>query len=130
MCNKCWKDLHDFLHDNTLTFTGYQAYPKHPEKGNFLFTHEKENCGTTLSLKIQKFKELLGQDIELLPFTLGEDPDCDERCMSEEDLTPCPAKNCNGVIIRELIQDIKQYVRTPEVSLSAEEIDSIIDDEK
>ncbi len=130
MCKSCWKNLDDLLHDDKLIFTGYQPFIKRPDKGSFLFTHDTENCGTTLSIEVWKFKKLLNREVDFLPFNPGKDPDCDLRCTRETDLTPCPAKNCNGTMIRELIQIIKQYVRTPPAPLSEDDIDRIIDGDK
>jgi len=127
MCKSRWKNLDDLLHDDSLIFNGYQPFFKHPDKGSFLFTHIKENCGTTLSIEVWKFKKLLGREVDFLPFKPGEEPNCALRCTKETDLGSCPAKNCNGNAIRELIQIVKKYVRTPETSLSAEETDQIID---
>ena len=130
MCKKCWKNLDNFLHDDTLIFNGYQPFFKRPDKGSFLFTHDRDDCGTTLLVEVWKFKKLLNREVDFLPFKPGEDPDCDLRCAQETDLTSCPAKNCNGTVVRELIQIVKQYVRKPMTSLSGDEIDRIIDGNK
>lgn len=127
MCKSCWKSLDDILHDDRLIFNGYQPFFKNPGKGSFLFTHDKENCGTTFSIEVRKFKELLGREVEFLPFTPAADQECELRCIQETDLQTCKARNCNGNVIRELIQIVKQYIRTPIAPLSEEEIDGIID---
>jgi hypothetical protein len=127
MCQSYWKNLDDLLHDDTLIFNGYQPRPQTPEKGSFLFTHDKENCGTTLFVEVRKFKKLLGREVEFLPFTPGENPNCEFRCINETDLLPCAAKTCNGNVIRELMQIVKQYIRTPPAPLSEDEIDRIIE---
>ena len=129
ICESCWKNLDDLLQDDSLVFNGYQPFFTRPDKGCFLFTHEKEDCGTTLSIEIWKFKELLGQETNFFPFKPGENPDCELRCIEETDLMPCAATSCNGNVIRQLMQIVKKHIPAPADGLSGDEIDSIMDEE-
>lgn len=61
-----------------------------------------------------------------MSITPGENAYCELRSINENDPMPCQAKNCNGNVIRELIQIIKQYIQMQPESLSEGEIDALI----
>jgi hypothetical protein len=119
MCHSDWSDFALFLKDHHLTFQGYQAHPREPLKGLFLFNHQTNNCETTLSISVDKFSHNLSdqltkfsKSISFQPFTPhGEG--CPGHCAVETNLEPCPNGSCNGKIIRDLMQIIKK-----EMSLS------------
>lgn len=127
MCKGFWEDLDAFLHDKDLVFSGYQPHFDSPDKGCFVFWHNKADCGTSFLVRVSQFKKLLGREVEFKPFVGGGDPECDLRCMRETDFTPCPAKNCNGTVIRDLMQVVKQYMQTTPDVLPGNEVDSIIE---
>ncbi len=104
MCNDSWGSIEDILADKDLVFCGYQPFFTDPEKSLFLFTHNKDNCGTTLSFYVSDFKELLGEEVSFDAFIAGEALDCEGHCLDSTDLSRCNSKTCPGVVVRDLIQ--------------------------
>jgi hypothetical protein len=67
LCGREWKDVDDLLNDPELTLNGYQGDLRRllggEEKcGLLLFTHHKEECGTTLAFAPSSFKYRAHQD--------------------------------------------------------------------
>ena len=107
MCMKSWDELNTFLADKDLHFCGYQASPDDPAKGLFLFNHIIPDCQTTLAIKVGLFQDGLNQKIHFKRFQPhGEG--CPGFCANEDNLQSCPNTACNGRVIRELIQKIKE----------------------
>ena len=110
LCKSDWDTLDRFLEDNSLLFNGYQPYPNKPEKGLFLFTHKSDSCGTTLSLKVQKFKKLSDESTKFSMFVIGKEDDCEGHCLDGNDLSTCNSKNCPGTDVRKLIKAIQEQM--------------------
>ncbi len=61
LCGKIWRDVDEFLTDNQLYINGYQGslnrlFEGRERVGLLLFTHNTENCGTTLAFTAETFR--------------------------------------------------------------------------
>lgn len=90
MCSAQWKCLDTFLEDHALSFNGYQANFGILEEGLFFFTHDTENCGSTMALSVGCFEALYTgkkyPDSKLLSKDcpgLCNDPNNFERCQNK-----------------------------------------------
>ena len=106
MCKKQWMDREAFLNDPLLEMIGYQADIEDLEYGLFLFNHNKENCGSTIAIRVHKFKDLYDGPV-YSQCLLGTE-ECHELCLHKSNLEPCPAK-CECGYVRELIQIVKNW---------------------
>lgn len=52
-----WKTVHELLSDRSVRFHGVQENFKDSTQGLFLFSHNKEECETSFTVKTQLFKE-------------------------------------------------------------------------
>jgi hypothetical protein len=111
VCNQEWAIFNQFLDDKNLKFHGYQANPLHPEKGLFLFNHIDSSCKTTLAIKVEEFRDNMMKDAILKQFSkYGEG--CPGYCDDKHNLQDCHNTLCNGHVVRELIQKIKEHLPT------------------
>jgi len=106
ICSRCgfvWTGRAPFLGDPTLHLIGYQVHFEELSAGLFLFNH---NCGTTLSVPAIEFQDLYAGPMftERLTGTEG----CQESCLHDDDLRPCPAK-CECAYVREVLQVISHW---------------------
>ncbi len=106
MCGVAWKTLDDFLTDPALKQSGYQVNFFDLKGGLFYFTHTVENCGTTMAIPVGEFTSLSDRSILALRGEPGGEQ-CTEKCLREDDLSPCPAQ-CECVWVREVMQTIKE----------------------
>jgi hypothetical protein len=59
LCSKCgtrWKTRESFLRDRSLKLEGYQKTGQKYGNGFLLFTHNCNNCGTTIAIPARSFK--------------------------------------------------------------------------
>lgn len=61
LCGKVWKTAEEFLNDADLQLNGYQGnlfrlFEGREKIGLLLFTHQIDNCGTTLSFTADAFR--------------------------------------------------------------------------
>ncbi len=106
MCGKTWKTRDEFLKDRHLELLGYQANVEDLEHGLFLFTHNKVECGTTLSVAVKLLLDLNpGQRYPRLKFGTKE---CSGFCLKYANLEECEAE-CEGAFVRDLIKIVKEY---------------------
>ena len=66
LCGWEWQTREDFLTDSTLSLNGYQGSIRRLRMGEMgrgllLFTHRREECGTTLAVEAKRFKEDAGE---------------------------------------------------------------------
>lgn len=59
MCQKVWATRNIFLDDPELLFDGYQPDFGILDDGHFYFTHDTEECGSTMTLEVNTFLSLL-----------------------------------------------------------------------
>jgi len=106
MCKKQWKDREGFLNDPLLETIGYQADIEDLEYGLFLFNHNEKNCGSTIAIRVHKFKDLYNGPV-YSQCLLGSE-ECHELCLHKNNLEPCPAK-CECSYVRDLLQTVKNW---------------------
>ena len=96
MCEKVWRNYHDFLSDPYVSLVGYQvAFEEELEAGLFLFNH---SCHNTLAIPAGAFTHFYDGPIFKVRAT-GTD-----KCQ----LQPCPAE-CECAYVREVLQIIKKW---------------------
>ena len=103
-CGHIWPVRKDFLEDASTDLIGYQVNFDNLHLGFFLFNHLK--CGTTLGIPAGSFKDLYQGPI-FSERLLGT-KECQESCLHENKLDPCPAK-CECAYVREILQTIQQW---------------------
>ncbi len=54
-CGKVWRTMETFLKDKSLKLNGYQWDLLQEKSGLLLYTHAREYCGSTISIKAQSF---------------------------------------------------------------------------
>ncbi|MFA7256730.1 MAG: hypothetical protein WC047_04070 [Kiritimatiellales bacterium] len=102
-CRVVWQTLEHFLSDPQLKLAGYQVHFEDLKGGLFYFTHLSKNCGTTLSIPVEKFTGLSNRRILAAH---GKQPDdCPNLCVRKESLDPCPAE-CECLWVREIMKII------------------------
>lgn len=103
MCEKNWVSLDTFLDDPALTFNGYQADFGTVEQGLFYFTHESENCGSTMALYAAAFFSLYTGERYANNKQLSSE--CQRYCLDRRELRRCQA-HCQYAFVREVTQII------------------------
>lgn len=104
LCTHCWCELESFLEDRQLRLEGYQASFATPEHGLLLFTHDIDDCGTTISVRAGLLKDLVAEEGNEVRNT-GQ-ATCPGHCLDPGNLEPCEA-SCSMHWVRELIQGLK-----------------------
>lgn len=106
MCGEVWESRHLFLKDPYLNLIGYQADIEQLEKGLFLFTHDRVQCGTTLSIQVKYLLDLNpGPRYPRMKIGTLE---CRGFCLEYANLEECDAE-CEGVFVRDLIKIVKEF---------------------
>jgi hypothetical protein len=103
MCAKHWDSQDTFLDDPTLVFNGYQANFGVVEQGLFYFTHETDDCGSTMALKAQAFLSLYTGKRYTENKQLSNE--CLHYCFDKSELRRCLA-HCQYAFVREVTQII------------------------
>ena len=105
MCDTKWQSMGVFLADSTLSFNGYQANFGLLDEGIFFFTHDTENCGSTMGIKVRTFVSLFSGEKYSGSKALSKD--CPRFCLNQSNLKRCDAQ-CENAFAREIshiIQD-------------------------
>jgi hypothetical protein len=111
-CPKCkfqWDRRLDFLQDPHLEPIGYQVNFRSLEAGIFLFNHD---CKGTLAIPALEFQDLYHGPIFKERATGG--PECTEKCLHNEDISPCPAR-CECSFVREILQVVQNWPKNSEL---------------
>lgn len=63
LCGKVWESREGFLCDHNIKFNGHMINGKKirlglPHEGLLIFTHNENNCGTSLAIPTSQFKDL------------------------------------------------------------------------
>ena len=106
MCKQRWQKRKQFLDDPLLELKGYQADIEDPEYGLFLFNHNRADCGSTISIRVGRFRDLY--DGPMYSQCLLEAEECRKLCLHKSNLDPCPLK-CECSYVRDIIQTIKHW---------------------
>jgi len=108
-CGRTWGSRHNFIFDNKLVISGYQASFQNIDNGLFLFTDTNDGCGTTIAVRVKEFMDLY-QGIVYSERKTGSDV-CEGKCLNLHDTTPCKAE-CELAHIREIIKIIINLKKT------------------
>lgn len=103
-CGHAWTDRDTFLDDPDKELLGYQANPRDPACGFYLFAHRP--CGTTLAIPVDKFRDLYKGPLYV--FNLYGTEDCTEYCLYEDFIEPCTSE-CACAYAREIMQIIRRW---------------------
>jgi hypothetical protein len=106
MCKKEWPERDGFLSDPKLEMIGYQADIESLENGIFLFNHYEKDCGSTIAVRVNQFRDLYHGPV--FSQCLFGTEECHELCLHKFNLKPCPAK-CECSYVRELVQIVKNW---------------------
>ena len=109
-CRKEWATREDFLLSGELILIGYQACFENPGQGLFLFNHISENCGTTISLEVDKFDSLY-TGLRYSEVRTGQSV-CTGRCLIVTNLELCGAE-CALTYVREIMRIILNMKKNP-----------------
>jgi hypothetical protein len=99
-CGRVWETLEDFLADEHLRVTGYQARLEDFQRGWYLFNHLGPDCLTTLAVPVVAFEPLFAAPRPAR--SLAGTRACECRCLTPEDLGRCQA-DCTGAPYREVL---------------------------
>ena len=106
MCAITWHDRKHFLDDQTLELNGYQADLDKLEKGLFYFTHNIEQCRSTMAIEAGQFYSLNPATPHTVRRTGGDD--CPGFCLKKGALDKCPIE-CECAFVRDIIDIINNY---------------------
>lgn len=104
MCGRRWQTRKNFLEDPATDMIGYQVNFEQLYLGFFLFNHLE--CGTTIGIPAGKFKDLY--DGPIFSERLTGTKECQEYCLHENQLDPCPTK-CECAYVREIMQVVRLW---------------------
>ena len=104
MCNSQWNSIDSFLADPSLSFNGYQANFGILDEGIFFFTHNMEECGSTLGIKVRAFGTLFSGKKYSKSKQLS--AECPRYCLDPKNLGRCSAE-CENAFAREISQIIR-----------------------
>ncbi|NUM34624.1 MAG: hypothetical protein HUU50_08775 [Candidatus Brocadiae bacterium] len=105
-CQKIWKTREEFLSDPMVHLKGYQVHFQKLTAGFFLFNHEMEKCGTTLSLEVEKFLDLYKGPI--FQDSQKQVTECAGHCLYQKNLEACPNK-CECIFVQSIMKTIELY---------------------
>jgi hypothetical protein len=107
-CDMVWPTMEDFLGDSNLKLAGYQVHFDDLEGGLILFSHNREDCYTTLAIQVKQFIPLT--DRPILNVRTKQPEGCGSLCMREGAFGPCPIK-CECSWVREILHKIENWPR-------------------
>ncbi len=61
-CGKVWRTVDTFLKDRSLKLNGYQWNFLQEKSGLLVYTHDRDYCGSTISVKAQSFSHNLEKE--------------------------------------------------------------------
>ena len=106
-CNHAWGSLIDLVRDDQVDVIGYQASFNDRYEALFFFSHNVEECGTTIALPATLFTPLYdGPEYTLnKAFT----KECSGLCQTFFDFSEC-SNECSMRWVRDIIQMLKTRV--------------------
>lgn len=105
MCKSTWRSMDSFLDDPHLSFNGYQSNFDVLEEGIYFFTHNTQECGSTMGLRVGDFFSLYSGP--KYPESKQLSRDCPRYCLDKNNLNRCSAE-CANAFAREICQVIKE----------------------
>ncbi len=109
MCKTEWIDRDTFLRDTTLEINGYQVDFENLGMGLLYFTHQVDNCFSTLSIRAKEFFDLNPGKRYSERKTLQKD--CPTYCLFKDNLERCKVQ-CECAFVRDLLH-ILQKMKHP-----------------
>lgn len=112
LCSGCgyeWLTMEEFILDQRLTVTGYQAVFGEVEYGVYMLTHARPECMSSISVSVGMFSRLRPHQQYEAGFL---DPKCESRCFSQQDLAPCKV-DCSMKWARDVLQCLKDHKLPP-----------------
>lgn len=104
-CHETWSTQEEFITDEQLEITGYEADFDGLERGRFLFTHRRQSCQSTLTVRVMDFVNLYRG--EIFPERKTKSSQCPLYCIDSTQLNRCTVV-CECAYVREIIQMIKE----------------------
>jgi len=105
-CHYNWPDRYTFLADPKTQLVGYQANFGNLLAGFFLFQHNIPECGTSLAVPAEAFKDM--HDGPIFRERKTGSPECPGYCLHSSSTDPC--KNaCECAYVRDVLQKVKQW---------------------
>jgi len=101
-CGAVWNDYESIVQDKEMTVIGYQANMGIPDKGFFLFNHEK--CKTTLAVNVTNFYPMY-KGVIYTEKKKGTN-ECKGYCLDKENFLDCTA-DCSLAHIRKILVKLK-----------------------
>jgi len=99
MCAQSWADLNTFLDDKSIVLNGYQPNFDCIGRGHFYFTHNTEECGSSMLINVEHFLPLYQGPRFSENLHLSEE--CSGLCLEPEKLERCQAR-CKNAFVREI----------------------------
>ncbi len=112
-CGDEWPTLSDLIRDEQVKIIGYQAAFSDSYEGLFFFSHQTEDCGTTIAIPVSCFEKL--HDGPEYTQTLACTELCSGLCQSFYDFGTCP-RECGMRWARDIISVLEN--RGPEEVLA------------
>jgi hypothetical protein len=106
LCLHCWKTRKEFLDDRTLKLNGYQADFEEIDDGLFFFTHQVEDCFSTMAVMSVDFHDMY-TGIKYPKRKTGSD-ECPGHCLKKDQFDRCDAE-CEYAFVREILHLIREH---------------------
>lgn len=106
MCSTTWKSVNDFIDDHSLKINGYQVDFERLEYGLFYFTHNKAECGSTLSVHAKDFLHLNPNN--KYPERKTGLQECSGHCLDKKKIDRCLA-HCECAFVRDIIHILEEH---------------------
>ena len=104
-CKQSWPSQSEFISDGNLVLNGYMANFKNLDKGLLLFTHNIDNCYSTMAIEVKDFRNLYTGPVYKKRQTKTKD--CPRYCLDQEQFERCEAY-CECAFVREICNVIKK----------------------
>jgi len=109
MCAQSWVNLDTFLDDTTIVLNGFQPNFSCSGRGHFYFTHNTEQCGSSMLIKVEHFLSLYEGPRFSENLHLSEE--CSGLCLEPQKLERCQAR-CKNAFVREIAHIIMSRMET------------------
>jgi hypothetical protein len=104
-CGKSWPTRQEFVAEESLQLNGYMADFEKLDYGLLFFTHEVDDCRSTMAVEVSTLKDLYQGPVYKERLTGTET--CPGYCRDQGNLNRCEAK-CECAYVRELMQVLQK----------------------
>jgi hypothetical protein len=99
MCTKEWPSVEAFLDDPAVEYTGFQPDFSLELQGLFYFTHDADQCGSTMAIWVETFIPIY---LARQTLTNEQEPEsCVKYCLDRQALGSCRL-DCKNAIARRI----------------------------